>query len=79
MILDNIWPVRVLQSKGELRGSGGYGKNFMEKAYKEWGGMIMDDIADATKQIQDEYGLSRNAHNCWGRKFWWVRSSSNVI
>ena len=51
------------------RGSGGYGKNFMEKAYKEWGGMIMDDIADATKQIQDEYGLSRNDTCAGGASF----------
>ena len=41
----------------------------MEKAYKEWGGMIMDDIADATKQIQDEYGLSRNDTCAGGASF----------
>ena len=55
--------------KVNFRGSGGYGKNFMEKAYKEWGGMIMDDIADATKQIQDEYGLSRNDTCAGGASF----------
>ena len=38
--------------KVNFRGSGGYGKNYEESGYKEWGGKIMDDIAHATTDIQ---------------------------
>ena len=62
---------QYLASKGiavlkvNFRGSGGYGKNFLETAYQEWGGMLLDDIASATKQIQKELNLSKN-QTCLG-------------
>ena len=62
---------QYLASKGiavlkvNFRGSGGYGLNYMEQAYTEWGSMIMDDIASATIQVQKELGLSR-ANTCVG-------------
>ena len=31
-----------------FRGSGGYGTEFMEKGYGEWGGAMQDDLTDAT-------------------------------
>lgn len=55
--------------KVNYRGSGGYGKNFMEEAYKEWGGIIMDDIADATKQVQDQLGIDRSDTCVGGASF----------
>tara|TARA_A100001234_G_scaffold82892_1_gene72944 strand:- start:1425 stop:3515 length:2091 start_codon:yes stop_codon:yes gene_type:complete len=57
---------QYLASKGiailkvNFRGSGGYGKNYEESGYQEWGGLIMDDIATATKEIQEELGISRD-------------------
>lgn len=57
---------QYLASKGiailkvNFRGSGGYGKNYEESGYQEWGGLIMNDIATATKEIQEELGISRD-------------------
>ena len=44
--------------KVNFRGSGGYGKNYEESGYKEWGGKIMDDIAHATTDIQGKFNIS---------------------
>jgi len=33
----------------EYRGSGGYGKSFMEAGYRQWGGTMQDDLTDATR------------------------------
>ncbi|HMT38663.1 MAG TPA: S9 family peptidase [Thermomonas sp.] len=35
------------------RGSGGRGKDFMERGYGEWGGKMQDDLADAVKWAID--------------------------
>lgn len=35
------------------RGSGGRGREFMERGYKEWGGKMQDDIADGVKYAID--------------------------
>ena len=57
---------QYLASKGiavlkvNFRGSGGYGKQYEEIGYKEWGGLIMNDVAIATKKIQKELNISRN-------------------
>ncbi len=32
-----------------FRGSGGYGKEFTESGYKQWGGTMQDDLTDATQ------------------------------
>jgi len=32
-----------------FRGSGGYGKEFMESGFKQWGGTMQDDLTDATR------------------------------
>lgn len=32
-----------------FRGSGGYGREFMESGYKQWGGTMQDDLTDATQ------------------------------
>jgi hypothetical protein len=47
--------VQFLASRGygvlqvNYRGSGGRGDKFEEQAYKQWGGMIQDDITDGVK------------------------------
>ena len=43
--------------KVNFRGSGGYGTNFMNIGYGEWGEKLMDDIATATIATQKELGL----------------------
>ena len=32
-----------------FRGSGGYGRDFVEKGYREWGHAMQDDVTDATR------------------------------
>jgi len=32
-----------------FRGSGGYGRDFVEKGYREWGRAMQDDVTDATR------------------------------
>ncbi len=46
--------------KVNFRGSGGFGQDKIENAYKEWGGMLLNDVADATIATQKELGLSRD-------------------
>jgi dipeptidyl aminopeptidase/acylaminoacyl peptidase len=46
--------------KVNFRGSGGFGQEKIENAYKEWGGMLLNDVADATIATQKELGLSRD-------------------
>ncbi len=51
--------VQLLANRGyavlqvNFRGSGGYGEPFMESGFREWGGKIQDDIADATRWAID--------------------------
>jgi len=51
--------VQFLASRGygvlqvNYRGSGGRGDKFEEQAYKQWGGMIQDDITDGVKYAID--------------------------
>lgn len=46
--------------KVNFRGSGGFGQDKIENAYQEWGGMLLNDIADATIATQKELGLTRD-------------------
>ena len=66
---------QYLASKGaailkvNYRGSGGYGKDFMEDAYKEWGGTLLNDIADATIAVQKEIGIGREQTCAFGASY----------
>jgi len=52
--------VQFLASRGyavlqvNYRGSGGRGKDFIEKGYGEWGGTMQDDVADGVKWAIDK-------------------------
>ena len=49
--------VQLFASRGyavlqvNFRGSGGYGRNFEESGYRQWGAAMQDDVTDATKQL----------------------------
>jgi dipeptidyl aminopeptidase/acylaminoacyl peptidase len=51
------WYVQFLANRGyavfepNFRGSTGYGKAFMEKGYRQWGGAMQDDISDGVKAL----------------------------
>ncbi len=66
---------QYLASKGaailkvNFRGSGGYGKNFIEDSYNEWGGTLLNDIADATKSVQAELGIGREKTCAFGASY----------
>ncbi len=40
--------------KPNFRGSDGYGKAFMEAGYNQWGGLMQQDVTDATKHMIDQ-------------------------
>lgn len=48
------WEVQMLANRGyavlqvNYRGSGGYGRDFLEAGYLNWGGTMQDDVTDAT-------------------------------
>lgn len=52
---DFDWEVQLLANRGyavlqvNYRGSGGYGIDFLEAGYGEWGGLMQDDLTDATR------------------------------
>lgn len=49
------WEVQLLANRGyavlqvNFRGSGGYGLDFLEAGYGEWGALMQDDLTDATR------------------------------
>jgi dipeptidyl aminopeptidase/acylaminoacyl peptidase len=61
--------VQLLASRGyavlqiNFRGSGGYGKQFEESGYREWGGKMQNDVTDATQWALAQ-GLADPARVC---------------
>ncbi|MBV1904840.1 MAG: S9 family peptidase [Pseudomonadales bacterium] len=61
--------VQMLASRGyavlqvNFRGSGGYGRSFERAGYGEWGGIMQDDVTDATKWAITE-GFTRQGKVC---------------
>jgi dipeptidyl aminopeptidase/acylaminoacyl peptidase len=61
--------VQMLASRGyavlqvNFRGSGGYGKDFIYSAYKQWGAEMQDDLTDATRWAIDN-GITKEGRVC---------------
>ncbi len=61
--------VQLLASRGyavlqvNFRGSGGYGRSFVNAGYREWGGAMQDDLTDATHWAIDQ-GIADRARIC---------------
>lgn len=57
---DFDWEVQLLANRGyavlqvNYRGSGGYGLDFLEAGYGEWGALMQDDLTDATRWAIDQ-------------------------
>lgn len=51
----------LLSSRGyavlrvNFRGSGGYGRDFEERGYRQWGGAMQDDLTDATRWAIEQH------------------------
>lgn len=67
--------VQILASHGyavlkvNFRGSGGFGRKFMEAGHREWGGKMQDDVTDATRWAIQQ-GLADPARICiWGASY----------
>lgn len=60
------WWTQFLASRGyavirpNFRGSTGYGDAFMEAGYGQWGGLMQDDVADATQAMIKEGVIDPN-------------------
>ena len=59
---DFDWEVQMLANRGyavlqvNYRGSGGYGMDFEEQGFRQWGAKMQDDITDATRwAIEQKY------------------------
>ena len=63
------WWAQFLASRGyvvlqpNFRGSTGYGKAFEEAGENQWGGLMQDDVTDATKWLT-ESGVADKSHVC---------------
>src|SRR5690606_382958 len=63
------WQVQLLASRGyavlqvNFRGSGGYGREFQQAGYGEWGAAMQDDLTDATRWAISE-GLAEEGSIC---------------
>ena len=61
--------VQLFASRGyavlqpNFRGSGGFGKEFQESGYRQWGGTMQDDVTDATQWVIDQ-GIADKSRIC---------------
>jgi dipeptidyl aminopeptidase/acylaminoacyl peptidase len=61
--------VQLFASRGyavlqpNFRGSGGFGKEFQEAGYRQWGGTMQDDVTDATQWAIDQ-GIANKDRIC---------------
>ncbi len=57
---------QLLASRGyavlqiNFRGSGGYGKDFVNAGAKEWGGKMQNDVTDGTRAVLEKYAIDSN-------------------
>jgi dipeptidyl aminopeptidase/acylaminoacyl peptidase len=77
--------VHVLSQHGysvirvNYRGSAGYGTNFAESGYQQWGGNIQQDIAEAVNWAIDNKGISQEKVCIMGHSFGGYAAVMNPI
>jgi dipeptidyl aminopeptidase/acylaminoacyl peptidase len=52
-----------------FRGSGGRGRDFMERGYRQWGGAMQDDLTDATRWAASQAGVDGARICAWGESY----------
>jgi dipeptidyl aminopeptidase/acylaminoacyl peptidase len=66
---DFNWMVQFLASRGyavlqpQFRGSTGYGEAFREAGYRQWGGLMQDDVTDGVHAMVEQ-GIADPKHIC---------------
>lgn len=67
--------VQMLAARGyavlqlNFRGSGGRGRDFMELGYRQWGGVMQDDLTDATRWAMAQSGIDSKRICVWGESY----------
>ncbi len=77
--LADVWgfdeEVQMLAAHGyavlqvNFRGSGGRGRAFVESGYRQWGGLMQDDVTDATRWAQSQPGIDPLRACIWGASY----------
>jgi dipeptidyl aminopeptidase/acylaminoacyl peptidase len=63
------WEVQLLANRGygvlqlNFRGSSGFGREFLESGYGQWGGTMQNDLTDATQALIDQ-GIADSKRIC---------------
>ncbi|GLS27329.1 alpha/beta hydrolase family protein [Marinibactrum halimedae] len=88
-IARDIWKynreVQILANAGyavlqiNFRGSSGYGKDFHAPVWKDWGGLVQQDIADGVKWAIDQKIADKNRVCIYGASFGAYSAMMNVI
>lgn len=69
------YETQLLASRGyavlqvNFRGSGGFGKTFEDAGHKEWGGKMIDDIADATRWAMSRDDIDQDRVCAYGGSY----------
>jgi len=77
--------VQILASRGyavlqvNFRGSGGRGREFIEKGYRQWGRLMQDDLTDATRWAMNQPGVDERRACIWGESYGGYAALMGVI
>lgn len=52
-----------------FRGSGGFGRSFVEAGFRQWGRRMQDDLTDATRWAQQQAGVDAARTCIWGSSY----------
>lgn len=67
--------VQILAAHGyavlrvNFRGSGGFGRSFMEAGYRQWGEKMQDDVTDATRWVLEQHEVDGSRVCIWGSSY----------
>ncbi|MBO1254730.1 S9 family peptidase [Alteromonas sp. 5E99-2] len=77
--------VQLLANRGygvvqiNYRGSGGYGSNFQQSGYKEWGGKMIQDILEGTQAAAKQFPLNIEKSCVYGASYGGYAAMMSVV